>query len=187
MKKKKKSKKTNKKKAVDSQEFSKLKDKLEQSENELNALREELAEKEESLEGYLDQTRRIKAEFMNYKKRVAKTASRDKERGARELAADLLVILDNLERALASEEVDLEGIDLINREFYNILKKWGLKKMEVSGKIFDHNYHHAISYINDEESKDNTVVEVIEPGYFWKEEVLRPAKVVVNKKKETGG
>ncbi|MGM0441467.1 MAG: nucleotide exchange factor GrpE [Elusimicrobiota bacterium] len=164
-------------------ELDKLQEKLTDSKEEIENLREELEAKEEEVDEYLEQSQRIKAEFMNYKKRVARISSEDMERGAKELAGDLLVILDNLERALDSEDVDLEGIDLISREFYNILKKRGVRKMEAEGEKFDHNYHHAISYVEDENSEDNTIVEVLEPGYFWKDKVLRPAKVVVSKKK----
>jgi len=148
---------------------------------EIADLREKLKDSQKTCEDYLDQLKRLKAEYENYTKRMEKKAESSREEGMKKLASDLLVILDNFERALTAEKVDSEGVDLIYREFRNILKKKGLKRMEIKDNNFDHNLHHAIGFKESDQEEGN-IAEVIQPGYYWKEELLRPAMVLISKK-----
>ncbi|MFC2062055.1 nucleotide exchange factor GrpE [Elusimicrobiota bacterium] len=152
---------------------------------EIEQLKKEAHEKQETEDLYLEQLKRLKAEFDNYRKRMECKLADNIEFGRKNVAGDLLVVLDNLQRALDSEQIDPAGIDLVSREFYNILKNKGLKRMDADGKKFDHNLHHAISsHEVDDDEKDGNIIEVIQPGYFWKDEVLRPAMVIVASTKE---
>lgn len=153
-------------------------------EKKLKELRNELITKQETEDMYLDQLKRLKAEFENYRKRMLRQVNENFEAGMKKIALDLLVVLDNFKRALDSKKIDLNGIDLINREFINILKNKGLNKMDVKGNKFDPNFHHAISFIETEADEDGKIMEVIQLGYLWKDEVLRPAMVIVAKEKE---
>lgn len=153
-------------------------------EKEISSLRKELDSRKETEDMYLDQLMRLKAEFENYRKRTEKQLSDNFESGMKSLAGDLLVILDNFHRALDAEVLDKNGIDLISKELMNIFRNKGLSRMEADGAKFDHNYHHAVSFIEKDDAEDGTILEVIQDGYFWKEEVLRPAMVIVSKEKE---
>ncbi|MFW6134015.1 MAG: nucleotide exchange factor GrpE, partial [Elusimicrobiota bacterium] len=131
----------------------------EELKKELEKTQKELEEAKKTADRYLDQLKRSKAEYINYKNRIQKQADENFECGKRKLVKDILVVLDNLERALDSEKIDIQGVDLIYREFYNILKTNGLKKMESIGKKFDHNLHHAVSYIETEEQDEGYIID----------------------------
>jgi len=161
------------------------KDEKKHLEKENQKLRDELEKSQETEDLYLEQLKRLKAEFDNYRKRMERQSAENHKTGEKNLALDLLVILDNLQRALDYKDIDFEGLSLIKKEFFNILGGRGLKAMEAEGKKFDHNLHHAIGYCEvGDDKKDGLNVEVIQNGFYWKEEILRPAMVVVGKKKE---
>ncbi|MDA3793363.1 MAG: nucleotide exchange factor GrpE, partial [Elusimicrobia bacterium] len=132
-------------------------------------------------EGLLDQLKRSRAEFDNFRKRATKQTAQNFNEGKKYLAETVLGVLDNLQRALDSGSVDPEGIGLIKKELYNTLKSNGLKKMDAEREQFDHNLHHAVSFIKDKDKEEGEIAEVLQSGYFWKELVLRPAMVVVVK------
>ncbi len=150
----------------------------------ITVLEKELKEQKELSEKYLDQLRRLQAQFDNYRKRVTKESEINFKSGEKTLAKGLLYVMDNLQRALDSRDIDREGITLIYKEFYNILKARGLEKMETEGCAFDPNFHHALSFVHSRDCQEGQIVEVIQPGYFWEGEVLRPAQVVVAKEPE---
>lgn len=151
----------------------------------IEELKKKLQEKEETEDMYLDQLKRLKAEFENYRKRVQRQLEQNLKYGEKILVMDLLVVLDNMQRALDYKHIDLEGLSLIKKEYFNILSGRGLKIMEAGGKKFDHNFHHAVGFNEvDDDAKDESIIEVLQPGYFWNDEILRPAMVIVAKKKE---
>jgi molecular chaperone GrpE len=152
---------------------------------EVDELQKKLNEVEEEASLYLDQLKRLKAEFDNYRKRMQKISTDNLKVGEKNVAKDVVVVLDNLQRALDHREVDYAGLELIKKDFYNILSQKGLKHMESEGKDFDHNYHHAVGFCEvDDDSMEDKIVEVLQQGYYWDDEVLRPAMVIVGKKKE---
>lgn len=139
--------------------------------------------KTDESEKYLDQLKRLHAEFDNYRKRMEKVCSESYEVGMKALAQELLGVLDNFERAIDSGETESEGVSLIHKEMLNVLKKRGLSKLEALGKRFDHNLHHAVGFAGSD-SEEDLIVEVLQPGYFWKEELIRPAMVIVGRSVE---
>ncbi len=154
-------------------------------EEEIEELKNKLKEKEEGEDMYLDQLKRLKAEFENYRKRMEKQSVDNFKCGEKKLAHDILVVLDNLQRALDYKDIDFKGLKLITKDFFNILKLRGLKVMESEGKKFDHNFHHAVGFREiDDDTKDGSIIEVLQQGFYWNDEVLRPAMVVVARKKE---
>lgn len=101
---------------------------------------------------------------------------------------DLLEILDNIERGIESAEKTrdfdsfLHGIQMVKTQFLQKVEKHDIKKINSVGEEFDPKFHDALSTaIVEERENDNKVTAVVEKGYLIKDEVLRPAKVIVGK------
>jgi molecular chaperone GrpE len=152
--------------------------------NEEDALRakEEASEEREQPEDYLALAQRIQADFENYRKRAAREAAAAGERAKSGLVRELLPIVDNLERALASAEDTeqhlAEGVRLVHSELIAVLERNGIQQFDPVGDKFDPSEHEALSVRNDGEP--GLVLEVVERGYRANGTVLRPARVVVS-------
>ena len=130
-----------------------------------------------------EQNLRTLADFENYRKRV----SRERQDGQRyagfSVLAELLPLLDNLERALRAEGAvaDLKiGVEMIARQFQDLLKSHGVERIASVGEPFDPTVHDAVSRGEDPELEVATVAEELQPGYKMGERLLRPASVRVN-------
>jgi molecular chaperone GrpE len=134
---------------------------------------------------YLDLAKRTKAEFENYRKRVAREAAEAEIRGRGELARDLVPVIDNLERALAAanpEEDHLaDGVRLVRDELVAVLARAGVESYAPEGEEFDPDWHEAMLTRPGEVGQ---VLEVLEKGYRLNGQVLRPARVVVGAAQE---
>lgn len=160
-----------------------------QQESENNDLQEELSKEEELEQKYNelnDKYLRLYSDFDNYRKRTIKEKSEMISSAGAGVMKDLLTILDDFERAIASNEKSedpeglKEGFQLIYNKFNNILKSKGLEPMDSMGKPFDIEHHEAITNIPaPSEEEKGKVMDVVEKGYFLNEKVLRYAKVVV--------
>ena len=151
--------------------------------NEEEGLREkEQAEEEASGEDYLALAQRIQADFENYRKRAAREAAAAGERARSGLVRELLPIVDNLERALASAEEGeqhlAEGVRLVHAELIAVLERNGIEQFDPSGDKFDPAEHEALSVREDGEA--GLVLDVVEKGYRSNGTILRPARVVVS-------
>ena len=126
--------------------------------NEERALREkeEAEETEASGEDYLALAQRIQADFENYRKRAAREAAAAGERARSGLVRELLPIVDNLERALASAEEGeqhlAEGVRLVHSELIAVLERNGIEQFDPSGEKFDPSEHEALSVRDEGES-----------------------------------
>jgi molecular chaperone GrpE len=152
---------------------------------------------------YLELAQRTRADFDNYRKRVAKDSSEALARGRATLARDLIPVLDNLERALKaagvdpdsaaatspveapSEEVSAQealarGVALVTRELRSALASAGVQAYDPVGERFDPAWHEALSTRAVEGTEPGIVVETLERGYRLDGQVLRPARVVVS-------
>jgi molecular chaperone GrpE len=132
---------------------------------------------------YLDQLKRVAAEFDNYRKRAARDHELLVSRAAERLVRELLPVLDDLERALHAaedhEEAKLEeGVRLVHRQLADALRKEGLEELPTDGK-FDPHVHEAL-LSQPSEAESGTVIEVLQKGYRLGDRVLRPARVVVS-------
>jgi molecular chaperone GrpE len=126
---------------------------------------------------YRDTFLRIKADFDNYKKRVAKDQAATVERAAGRLVADLLPVLDACEAALAHGAADVEPI---LKSLLDVLEKGGLTRMSPEGQAFDPNLHEAVMHEpGDDDSHGTVVVGNLRTGYLWNGRVVRPAMVKV--------
>jgi len=136
----------------------------------------------EQPEDYLALAQRIQADFENYRKRAAREAAAAGERAKSGLVRELLPIVDNLERALASAEDGeqhlAEGVRLVHSELIAVLERNGIQQFDPAGDKFDPSEHEALSVRNDGEP--GVVLEVVERGYRANGTVLRPARVVVS-------
>jgi molecular chaperone GrpE len=133
-----------------------------------------------------DQLLRRQAEFENYRKRVERERMESHHKARADLLVELLPVLDNFERALASLQTSgadaaglRHGVELIHRQFKDALTKFGLQPVEALGQTFDPHLHEAVTIEPTDEHKENTVIEEFERGYKLGDRLLRPAKVKV--------
>ena len=150
---------------------------------ELSSLREMAARADE----YLEDLRRLKAEFDNFRKRWAKERQAIAHYGEEELIGELLTTIDNFERAIAAAKEAgqggplLEGVVLVHDQMIDVLKKRGLERISSTGVEFDPNLHEAISQEITDEAPDNHVIGEVQSGCKFRDRLLRPAKVRVAK------
>ncbi len=139
---------------------------------------DELTEARKERDEYLDALQRLKAEFDNYRKRVARDQQELAARAHERLVKELVPILDDLERALLHEGDLDEGIRLIHRQFSDALAKEGLSEIETDGKFDPHTQEALLSQPSAAEEGD--VIQVLQKGYRLGDRVLRPARVVIS-------
>src|SRR5215210_4574792 len=141
-----------------------------------------LASAERQRDEYLDLAQRTQADFENYRKRAAREAAAAGERAKSGLVRELLPIVDNLERALASAEEGeqhlAEGVRLVHSELIAVLERNGIEQFDPAGEKFDPAEHEALSVREDGDA--GIVLDVVEKGYRSNGTILRPARVVVS-------
>ena len=131
---------------------------------------------------YLNDLKRVAAEFENFRKRAARDQADFTARANERLVKELLPVLDDLGRALEAaekhEEAKLEeGVRLVHRQLAEVLRKEGLAEVETDGK-FDPHVHEAL-LTQPSEAPEGSVIDVVQKGYRLGDRVLRPARVVV--------
>lgn len=146
-----------------------------------NALEERdraLAEKAD----LLDKFQRAQAEFENWRKRMMREKQETQEYAAMHTIESLLPIVDDFERAIETPGLDAEvkkGLELIYGRIIDVFTRAGMKPIEVSGE-FDPHLHHAVDRAPAESDEhDQTILEVYQKGYHFKDRLLRPAMVKV--------
>ena len=154
-------------------------------------LEQKLAEKDKQLQDAIARYRRAAGEFEESRARLRREISKDIERGRREILADLLDVVDNLDRAVdaarastGGDRLDalIQGVDIVRRQFLAKLEGFGVRRIESDGQPFDPSVHEAISAVPASDSApDGTIVGVIRHGYRIGDDVLRPASVAVAK------
>jgi len=148
----------------------------------LDRLGARLAELESERDAYLDQLKRVAADFDNYRKRAARDQEALVARAHERLVKELLPVLDDLERALQAasehEEAKLEeGVRLVHRSLAAALEREGLSEIETDGR-FDPHVHEAL-LAQPSDLDEGQVIQVLQKGYKLGDRVLRPARVVV--------
>ncbi|MFA5405296.1 MAG: nucleotide exchange factor GrpE [Ignavibacteria bacterium] len=148
----------------------------------------EIEKMKREVESYKDTLLRKVAEFENYKKRTEGEISNYLKFASEHIIKQLIPVYDDFSRSLDSiekgETKDFEtlkkGVELIFNKFESVLKKEGLKEMDVIGKEFDVNLCDALLQVTKEGVKPHTVIDVVEKGYFLKDKVIKHAKVLVS-------
>src|SRR5947208_1705881 len=145
---------------------------------------DELAKALRERDEYLQLAQRTQADFENWRKRAAKEAAAAGERARSGLVRELLPVVDNLERALASAEESeqhlAEGVRLVHSELLAVLERNGVEQFDPAGEKFDPEVHEALSTREGDGAQPGTVLDVVEKGYKANGTVLRPARVVVS-------
>lgn len=150
----------------------------------------ELIEKlNENINQLNDKYLRLQAEYTNYRNRMAVDIEKMFKYSNEELATNLLPILDNFERAIKMDDNDLSdevskflsGFKMIYTSFISTLNNIGITEIDIWGKEFDPNYAEAVITEEDASKPAGVVLEVLQKGYMYKDKVIRPAMVKVNK------
>ena len=151
---------------------------------------------EDKLKEAQDKMLRALAETENQRRRFENETKEAFEYGGFNLARETLSVLDNLQRAYQSIKNDenlkdskdinkfLENIAIIEKDLITVFEKNNIKKINCLNKKFDPNSHQAMLEIEDEKVGPGTVLQEIQPGYFYKDRLLRPSFVAVAKKKD---
>ena len=144
-------------------------------------LEQKLAAKEEELAALNDQYQRMLAEYANYKRRTEQEKMQIGLFTKAELLTELLVSVDNMEKAIAAPAGDdyKTGVDMVLRQFMDALHKLGLEEVGTEGEPFDPNVHNAVMREDADGIDEETVTAVFQKGYKLGERVLRPAMVKV--------
>ena len=136
---------------------------------------------------YYDLVRRKTAELDNYRKRVERERAERDQAAAIDLLAELLPLIDDLERALAAA-VDTDtvrayrtGVELIHHQLVGILTQRGVAPIETQGKPFDPHYHQAIAHEVSDDHREGQIIDEVRRGYTIGGRLLRPAMVRVAK------
>lgn len=144
-----------------------------------------IAAAEEAAAAANDKYQRLMAEFENMRKRTEKETAHMYDVGAKEVLEKLLPVIDNFERAqmaVTEEQKDdpfVQGVDRIYKQMLDYLTSVKVAPMNAEGQEFDPELHNAVMHIEDDMYTDNVVVEELQKGYMYKEEVLRHSMVKV--------
>lgn len=137
---------------------------------------------QEELDETVDRLKRLMAEFDNYKKRSAKEREGLYGSLVSDIVIKLLPVLDNLENAANAETQDekyKEGVELVLKQFQDVLTGMGVQKIETVGTTFDPEIHEAVSSIQDENLGEKEIAQEYRKGYKIGTKVIRHAMVVV--------
>ena len=128
---------------------------------------------------------RLQAEFENYKKRIEAEKKEFIKYTNTELILKLLPIVDSFELALKNIEKHadfVKGVELIYSQFYEVLEREGIRRIDALNKKFDANKHEVMIVVESDAEPD-TVIEELQPGYMLNDKVIRHTKVKISKKK----
>ncbi len=152
---------------------------VKEKDSELETLRAEVEEQQQRL-------LRVQADFDNFRRRTQKEKEELGKYASAKLITELLPVIDNFERAIASGEQGADvtsyakGVEMIFRQLEGVLGTEGLKAMESVGQPFNPEFHQAIMQVETDEHEEGIVVEEVQKGYMLKDKVLRPAMVKVS-------
>jgi molecular chaperone GrpE len=147
----------------------------------------DLARARAEAESYLDDLRRLQADFDNYRKRTLREQTARAASASQALVARLLPVLDNFELAVSAAEQSrdfdrmLKGVEMVFGELREVLESEGLVRIEAEGKPFDPERHEAVIAVEEEDTEPGMVVDIVRAGYELRGKVLRPAMVKVAK------
>ncbi len=148
----------------------------------------QLATAQKQAQENYDRLLRASAEFDNYKKRASREMQEVVKYANERMAKELLGVVDNLERAIASavqaggaDRALIQGVELTLDETLKILERHHVTPIEAVGQPFDPNFHQAMLQMESADQPPNTVVQELQRGYRIYERLLRPALVAVSK------
>ena len=148
----------------------------------------EVLELKRQSEEYYNRLLRMQADFENYKKRIAREREDMYNNALETITAQLLPVVDNMERAVDAfrkdklDEKYISGVEMVCNQIVDILGKNGVKEIEAMDKDFDPNLHHAVMQVPGEDEDENKIKEVFQKGYILGNKVIRPSLVKVSVK-----
>src|SRR5262245_62753257 len=157
-----------------------------QADGDVESLRARLEVAERERDQYLAMLKAKTAEFENYQKRQRRIQEEEGRYANYDFALGLLPILDNLERATAEAKRAgemgplVQGVAMVETQFLELLRRFGVTRLEALGQPFDPNRHQAMLQPQAAGQPPNTVVNVLAQGYMIHDRVLRPAQVAVS-------
>ena len=161
---------------------------------EIEKLSIELEQKKQEAEEANDKYRRTYADFENYRKRMQRDQAEFRKYANEQMALELLTVLDHLSLALkhaneggSSGDALQQGVEMVYKQFRDVLEKFGITPFKAEGEIFDPAMHEAMMQVETGDVPENRVVQVFQDGYLYHEKILRHAKVGVSKKPSTPG
>ena len=144
-----------------------------------------LAEAQRERDDFKDRWLRKTAEFDNYRKRVERERREQAGQAVVDLLQELLLVVDDFDRALTvgGDEGGAyrKGVELIHGKLHDLLRKQGVKAMDVLGADFDPNIHMAVMHEESAEHREGEVIGELQKGYMLNDRLLRPAMVKVAK------
>jgi len=146
----------------------------------------ELEKKAKEIKQNYEQAMMIKRQFDDYKARMMKEKADWFNYGYEPVLKELLLVIDNLERAIkhteGSQNFDAlkEGIELTHRQFLTLLEKFGVKQIKAVGEAFNPNYHEAMNQVFTDQHPPGMVLEEYSKGYIFKDRLLRPSRVMIS-------
>jgi len=158
-----------------------------------NKSKEHIEQLESQIEQLKDKLLRNAAELENFKKRMQQEKIMDRKYASKAIISDLLMPLDQLNKVVNMPTDNdllknfLIGFKMINDQLYNILYQDGLKEIDAVNQPFDPKYHYAIEKVQDKSKPNGINIEVVQKGYLYKEQLLRPATVKINEWSEENG
>jgi molecular chaperone GrpE len=143
----------------------------------------EIEKLKEDLSAERDRHLRTLADFKNYRRRIERDGNKLAEEGKRVIILSLLDIIDDMEKALQWTSEDegplADGVKMIYQKLLTLLEKEDVRPIESIGKKFDPEIHHAVAMVKHKGVEHGTIIDDLSRGYFWKNELLRPAQVRV--------
>ena len=145
-----------------------------------------IAELQRERDDFKDRWLRKSAEFDNYRKRIDRERREQADQAVVDLLQDLLLVVDDFDRALMVDAGDAEsayrkGIELIYAKLQDLLRRYGVKPIEALGADFDPNLHQAVMHEESPEHREGEVIGELRRGYMINDRLLRPAMVKVAK------
>lgn len=159
--------------------------------SDVEALQQELDEKDQRLQETIAQLQRLQADFDNYKKRVARERDEQIRRAENEILLEILPVYDSFDRAFHAYERDgdeqafIEGMERVVAQFRDALASQDVHPIDAEGQTFDPSRHEALMSAETDEHPPNTVLEAFERGYVRGDDLLRPSRVKVSRKPTT--
>ena len=151
-------------------------------EENVSKLKEELKQKQEDFDELTDRYKRVLAEFENYKKRSAKERESLYNMVTSDIVEKILPVLDNLENAANAKTEDegyKQGVELVLKQFQDVLKAQGVEAIPSVGETFDPELHEAVSSVQDDALGEKEIKEEYRKGYKIGNKVIRHSMVVV--------
>jgi len=155
----------------------------EQGENELSEEDQRLLDEasRDLVSDMRDQMLRAQAELVNFRTRVERDRAANREAVIADVVRSMLPALDDLDRAdKHGDIIDGSPLALVAQKINSSFERFGLRKIGEKGEQFDPAFHEAVVHLSDPEATENTIADVIEPGYILGERVVRAAKVAVS-------